>query len=133
MSLIACRSSPFDPPRSTMTLYDNVDPSTAVFVAVATVDELPNGTRKILEVDGRPLAVFNIAGTLYAIADVCSHDDGPVAEGELDGVEIECPRHGARFDVRTGKVLSFPAIVSIPAYPVRVEGQTVLVGLPPTA
>lgn len=116
-----------------MTLYDKVDPSTAVFVAVATVDELPNGARKILEVDGRPLAVFNIAGTLYAIADVCSHDDGPVAEGELDGVEIECPRHGARFDVRTGQVLSFPAIVSIPAYPVRVEGQTVLVGLPPTA
>jgi 3-phenylpropionate/trans-cinnamate dioxygenase ferredoxin subunit len=68
---------------------------------------------------------------LYAIADVCSHDDGPVAEGELDGHEIECPRHGARFDVRDGKVLSFPAIVSIPAYPVRVEDGEVLVGLPP--
>lgn len=116
-----------------MTLYDHVDPENAVFVAVATVSELPNGARKIVEVDGRPLAVFNIAGALYAIADVCSHDDGPVAEGELDGHEIECPRHGARFDVRTGKVLSFPAIVSIPAYPVRVEGENVLVGLPPAA
>lgn len=116
-----------------MTLYDQVDPSTAVFVAVATVAELPNGTRKIVEVDGRPLAVFNIAGALYAIADVCSHDDGPVAEGELDGHEIECPRHGARFDVRTGKVMSFPAIVNIPAYPVRVEGEHILVGLPPAA
>ncbi len=116
-----------------MTLYDNVDPTTAVFVAVATVAELPNGTRKIVEVDGRPLAVFNIAGTLYAIADVCSHDDGPVAEGELDGFEIECPRHGARFDVRSGKVMSFPAIVNIPAYPVRVEGDRILVGLPPVA
>lgn len=114
-----------------MTLYDQVDPATAVFVAVAATAELPNGARKIVEVDGRPIAVFNIAGTLYAIADVCSHDDGPVAEGELAGHEIECPRHGARFDVRTGKVLSFPAIVSIPAYPVRVEGETVLVGLPP--
>jgi 3-phenylpropionate/trans-cinnamate dioxygenase ferredoxin subunit len=114
-----------------MTLYDKVDPNTAEYVAVATVDELPNGARKILEVDGKPIAVFNIAGTLYAIADVCSHDDGPVAEGELDGHEIECPRHGARFDVRDGKVLSFPAIVNIPAYPVRVEDGEVLVGLPP--
>ena len=114
-----------------MTLYDKVDPATAVFVAVATVRELPNGTRKIIEVDGRPLAVFNIAGALYAIADVCSHDDGPVAEGELIEHEIECPRHGARFDVRTGRVLSFPAIVDIPAYPVKVEGDDILIGLPP--
>ena len=116
-----------------MAYYDIVDPATADYVAVATTDELPNGTRKLIEVDGRPLAVFNIAGTYYCIADVCSHDDGPVAEGELDGHEIECPRHGARFDVRNGKVLSFPAIVDIPAYPVRVEDGTLLVGLPPVS
>jgi 3-phenylpropionate/trans-cinnamate dioxygenase ferredoxin subunit len=114
-----------------MTLYDKVDPSNAEYVAVATVDELPNGARKIVEIDGKPIAVFNIAGAVYAIADVCSHDDGPVAEGDLYDTEIECPRHGARFDVRTGTVLSFPAIVDIPAYPVRVEGDRVLVGLPP--
>ena len=114
-----------------MVSYDKVDPATAVFIAVAALDELPNGARKLVEVDGRPLAVFNIAGELYAIADVCSHDDGPVAEGELDGHEIECPRHGARFDVCTGKVLSFPAIVDIPAYPVKIEDGQVLVGLPP--
>jgi 3-phenylpropionate/trans-cinnamate dioxygenase ferredoxin subunit len=114
-----------------MPYYEKVDPATADFVAVATVDELPNGARKLIEVDGRALAVFNIAGTFYCIADVCSHDDGPVAEGDLDGYEIECPRHGARFDVRSGKVLSFPAIVDIPAYPVRVEGDDVLIGLPP--
>ena len=100
---------------------------------MATTDELPNGTRKLLEVDGRSIAVFNIAGTYYCIADVCSHDDGPVAEGDLNGFEIECPRHGARFDVRSGKVLSFPAIVDIPAYPVRVDGADILVGLPPAA
>jgi 3-phenylpropionate/trans-cinnamate dioxygenase ferredoxin subunit len=114
-----------------MAYYDKVDPATADYVAVATTDELPNGTRKLLEVDGRALAVFNIAGTYYCIADVCSHDDGPVAEGDLQGFEIECPRHGAHFDVRSGKVLSFPAIVDIPAYPVRVDGDDVLVGLPP--
>lgn len=114
-----------------MVSYNKIDPATAEFIAVATTDELPNGARKIIEVDGRPIAVFNIAGTYYAIADICSHDDGPVAEGDLHGYEIECPRHGAHFDVRTGKVLSFPAIVDIPAYPVKVEGNEILVGLPP--
>jgi 3-phenylpropionate/trans-cinnamate dioxygenase ferredoxin subunit len=114
-----------------MAYYDKVDPATADFVAVATTAEIPNGARILLEVDGRAIAVFNIAGTYYCIADVCSHDDGPVAEGELIGNEIECPRHGARFDVPTGRVLSFPAIVDIPAYPVRVEAGDVLVGLPP--
>ena len=114
-----------------MVSYDKIDPATAEYVAVATKDELPNGARKLLEIDGRPIAVFNIAGEYYAIADVCSHDDGPVAEGDLYDYEIECPRHGARFDVRNGKVLSFPAIVDIPAYPVRVEGEEILIGLPP--
>ncbi len=116
-----------------MPYYDKVDPGTAEYIAVATTEELPSGTRKLIEVDGRPLAVFNIAGTYYCIADVCSHDDGPVAEGDLDGYDIECPRHGARFDVRSGKVLSFPAIVDIPTYPVKVEDGTLLVGLPPVA
>ncbi|MBF8283114.1 MAG: ferredoxin subunit of nitrite reductase and ring-hydroxylating dioxygenase [Anaerolineales bacterium] len=116
-----------------MVYYDKVDPATAEFVAVATKDELPNGARKLVEIDGRAMAVFNIAGEYFAIADVCSHDDGPVAEGELDGYEIECPRHGARFDVRNGSVLSFPAIMGIPAYPVKVEGDEILVGLPPEA
>ena len=101
------------------------------WVTVATTEQLPSGSRRILEIDGQPVAVFNINGEYYAIADVCSHDDGPVAEGELEGYEIECPRHGARFDVRDGKVLSFPAIVDIPAYPVKVEGEEILIGLPP--
>jgi 3-phenylpropionate/trans-cinnamate dioxygenase ferredoxin subunit len=116
-----------------MVYDDKVDPAAAEFIAVATTDELPNGARKIVEIDGRAIAVFNIAGEYFAIADVCSHDDGPVAEGDLYDYEIECPRHGARFDVRTGKVLSFPAIVGIPAYPVKVEGDEILVGLPPEA
>jgi len=118
-----------------MTMYlQQVDPAKAEYIAVATVAELPNGTRKLIEVDGVPIAVFNIAGAFYAIADICSHDDGPVAEGDLiSDYEIECPRHGARFDVRNGKVLTFPAIVGIPAYPVKVEGGEVWVGLPPEA
>ena len=111
--------------------YKTIETTNLEYIPVATVDEIPNGTRKLFEIDGEPIAVFNIAGKYFAIADVCSHDDGPVAEGELTGYEIECPRHGAHFDVRNGKVLSFPAIVDIPAYPVKIEDDEVLVGLPP--
>ena len=100
------------------------------YVAVASVDEIGNGERLILEIDGLPIAVFRIADEYFAIADLCSHDDGPVAEGDLKDHEIECPRHGARFDLRNGKALSLPAVVDIPAYPVRVEAGEVLIGLP---
>jgi 3-phenylpropionate/trans-cinnamate dioxygenase ferredoxin subunit len=110
--------------------YRRVDSGELEFVAVAAVDELGNGERLFLEIKGLPIALFNIAGQYFAIADVCSHDDGPVAEGELHGVEIECPRHGARFDLRTGKALSLPAVVDIPAYPVMIEDGTILIGLP---
>ena len=70
-------------------------------VAVAAVSELPVGERKLLEVDGLRIAVFNVGGEFYCIADVCSHDDGPVAEGSITGCEIECPRHGARFRAKS--------------------------------
>jgi 3-phenylpropionate/trans-cinnamate dioxygenase ferredoxin subunit len=74
--------------------------------------------------------VFNIAGEYFAIADLCSHDDGPLGDGDLEGYEINCPRHGASFDVRTGKVLSLPAIVDIPAYPIRIVNGQIQIGLP---
>ncbi len=110
--------------------YNTFDESKVEFIAVATVDEIPNGERLFIDIDRQPVVVFNIAGQYFAIADVCSHDDGPVGEGELHGYEINCPRHGAAFDVRSGKVLSLPAIVDIPAYPVRVVDGEVLVGMP---
>jgi 3-phenylpropionate/trans-cinnamate dioxygenase ferredoxin component len=103
------------------------------YVTVATVGELGPGQRKLVGVDGEALAVFNIAGRYFAIADRCSHDGGPVGEGRLVGEAIECPRHGARFSLETGKALSLPGVVDIPAYPVRVVDQEVQVGLPPTA
>jgi len=110
--------------------YRQIEAEKLEFITVAKADEIQNGQRLLLEIGGEPIAVFNIAGQYFAIADVCSHDDGPVAEGQLEGQEIECPRHGARFDIRSGKVLSLPAVVDIPAYPVRVEGGEVQVGLP---
>ncbi len=100
------------------------------FVAVAEAADLADGERLFLEIDGTPIAVFNIAGRYFAIDDVCSHDDGPVAEGDLVDHSIECPRHGARFDLESGKALSMPAVVDIAAYPVRVEGEQILIGLP---
>ena len=110
--------------------YRLVDDSELEFITVAQKDELPNGTRLLIDIGGEPIAVFNIAGQLYAIADLCSHDDGPLAQGELEGTHIECPRHGAHFDLETGKALSLPAVVDIPAYPVRVVEGEIQVGLP---
>jgi 3-phenylpropionate/trans-cinnamate dioxygenase ferredoxin subunit len=100
------------------------------YITVATVDELGNGQRLIFEVDTLPIALFNIAGEYFAIADICSHDDGPVAEGDVREYEVECPRHGARFDIKSGKALTLPAVVDIPAYPVRLEGDEIQIGLP---
>jgi len=110
--------------------YKTLDLSQLEFIPVATVDELGNGERILFDIGGESIALFNIAGEYFAIADLCSHDDGPVAEGDLRDHEIECPRHGARFDVRTGEALSLPAVIDIPAYPVRVDGNEILVGLP---
>lgn len=98
-----------------------------MFVTVAKTTEIPPGERDVFEIQGLYIAVFNVGGTYYAIEDVCTHDDGPLAEGDLHGFEIECPRHGARFDIRTGKALSLPAVVDVSWYPVRIEGDDIQV------
>jgi 3-phenylpropionate/trans-cinnamate dioxygenase ferredoxin subunit len=110
--------------------YTHLGPKEVDFVAVAAENEVPNGERVFVQVDDYSIVVFNIAGQYFAIGDVCSHDNGPVGEGELEGNEIICPRHGARFDIRTGKVTALPAVVDIPAYPVRVVDGQIEVGLP---
>jgi 3-phenylpropionate/trans-cinnamate dioxygenase ferredoxin component len=110
--------------------YTMLGDSGADFVDIVGVEELPVGERIFLEIEGLSVVVFNIAGELFAIADVCSHDDGPVGEGDLEGFAITCPRHGAQFDVRSGKVLQMPAVVDIPAYPVRVVGKMIQLGVP---
>jgi len=110
--------------------YRMLEAASLEYVTVASVAELEDGQRKLLDIDGEIIVVFNIAGGYFAIADVCSHDDGPVAEGEVDGTQIECPRHGARFDLQTGKALTLPAVVDIPSYPVRVLDGQIQIGLP---
>ncbi|MBL8115895.1 MAG: non-heme iron oxygenase ferredoxin subunit [Anaerolineae bacterium] len=95
------------------------------YISVATLDELPVGERMVVEVGREWVALFNVDGKVYAIADVCTHDDGPLAEGELTGCVIECPRHGATFDISNGKVLSAPAFSDVPSYAVRIEGNDI--------
>lgn len=110
--------------------YTQLDPSVCDFYEIAAVDDLPNGERLFVEIGENYLVVFNIAGQFYAIDDLCSHDDGPLGDGDLEGHEVACPRHGARFDVRTGKALTFPAVEDISAYPVRVVAGKIEVGFP---
>ena len=102
------------------------------FIVVSPVSELKNGERIFVEVGDRSLVIFNIAGDFFAIGDVCSHDDGLVGDGELEGFNIICPRHGAEFDIRTGKVMQMPAVIDIPAYPVRVVDGQIQIGIPKT-
>ncbi len=99
------------------------------FVKVATRNELPPGGRKLVEIDGRAIAVFNLDGAFYAIDDVCTHDGGPLAEGELIGSEIQCPRHGARFDIRTGRPMCMPAIEPVTVHTTEVRGDDVYVAI----
>lgn len=100
------------------------------FVTVATIDEIPIDEVKVVEVNDRRLAVAHTKKGFYAVDDICTHDSGPLGEGTLDGYEVECPRHGARFDVRTGKALRFPAVAPINTYAVRVIGEEVQVSVP---
>ena len=109
---------------------NEVEANSVEYVPIATISDLPDGERLFVEIDDRELLVFNIAGDFYAIGDVCSHDDGPLVEGELEGHNVICPRHGARFDIRSGRVNALPAVVDIPAYPVRVVGDQIEVGIP---
>jgi 3-phenylpropionate/trans-cinnamate dioxygenase ferredoxin subunit len=97
------------------------------FVTVARVGEIPEGGRKLVRIEDQELAVFRIGGEYFAMDDVCTHDGGPVAEGELEGDVIECPRHGARFNVRTGAALTLPAVSPVPTHRVRIEGDDIQV------
>lgn len=112
--------------------YANYDPDRCEFLALAAVEDLPAGERLFVEVDDTPIVVFNIAGQYFAIADECSHEELPLGEGEVDEAElcITCPYHGAKFDLRTGRALSLPAVEDIPAYPVRVRDGMIEVGFP---
>ena len=93
------------------------------------VGVLAPGEMKLVEVGALTVGVYNCAGRFFAIEDRCSHDDGPLCEGEWDceACEVVCPRHGARFDLRTGTALSLPAYLPVATYPVRVRDDGMIV------
>ena len=99
---------------------------------VCPKDELPPGRVKIVHAGQISVGVYNLGGELYALADRCSHDDGPLCEGDWDedSCWVVCPRHGSQFDLATGVPRSLPATEPVPTYPVRVAGGKVVVDLP---
>jgi 3-phenylpropionate/trans-cinnamate dioxygenase ferredoxin subunit len=99
------------------------------FMRVAKATDIPDPGRELVEVDDRLVVLIHTAGHFYAIDDVCTHDGGPLGEGELDGYTIACPRHGAKFDVRNGSALTMPATRPTTAHEVKVENGDVLVKL----
>jgi len=95
------------------------------FEKVATLDEFPTGGRKSLVFDDQAVLLFRIGNDVYAVEDVCSHDGQPLTDGPLEGHAVECPRHGARFDVRTGRPLCMPAVEPIRTFEVKLEGHDI--------
>ena len=97
----------------------------AEWVRVCARDELLPGEFKVVWDGDTAIAVYNLEGDLYAVEDTCTHDGGELAGGEVCGFEVECPRHGARFDVRTGEVKEAPATEPIATFPVHIEDGVV--------
>lgn len=94
---------------------------------VAAVSEIAPGTTRRVVVDSNEILLCNVGGKIYAIEDVCTHDGGPLDQGELEGECVICPRHGATFDVRTGDALTLPAVLPLMTFEVSVEGDDVFV------
>jgi nitrite reductase/ring-hydroxylating ferredoxin subunit len=97
----------------------------ARFVKVATTDELEDEQAKLVELEGQKIALLRVDGIFYALSDTCTHRGGPLSEGTVEGAEVTCPWHGAKFDIRTGAVLGAPARQDVKSYLVRVSGADV--------
>jgi 3-phenylpropionate/trans-cinnamate dioxygenase ferredoxin subunit len=99
----------------------------ADWIDVGAEEDIPPGSHKVVEVEDALVAVFNLDGELHAIEDVCTHDGGTLTGGDVEGDVIVCPRHGARFSIRTGQVLSAPAYEDIYHFLLRVEGGRIYI------
>jgi len=95
------------------------------FIKVATTDELAEQQAKLVELEGQKIALFHVDGSFYALSDTCTHRGGPLSEGTVEGAEVTCPWHRAKFDLRTGAVLGPPARQGVRSYPVRVTGADI--------
>jgi len=95
------------------------------FVKVAIKSEIADQSCKLIEIEGKQIALFNLGGDFYAIDDTCPHEGGPLSEGEIKGDEVACPWHSSRFDIRTGEVTQDPAVKGVSVYRVRVIGEEI--------
>ena len=95
------------------------------FVKVASANEIAAGQAKLINIKGEEIALFNIEGVFFAVQNACTHEEGPLVEGDIEGHEVTCPWHGARFDVRTGEVLCPPAYEDVHRYNVRLIGTDI--------
>lgn len=95
---------------------------------VANVEDIPENSRLFIDFNEEPVVILNLAGNLYAVGDICTHDNGPLGDGELEGFDLVCPRHGARFDIRDGKAKRGPAFRDIPTYTVKKEDGKIYIG-----
>ena len=99
------------------------------FVKAASLREVKPGTGLQVHVQGKDIAIFNVDGTIYATDDRCSHADAPLSDGEIEGCEVECPLHGARFDLRTGENLTPPAWEPVQTYEVKLDGDEIYIAI----
>lgn len=95
------------------------------FVTVAKLTEIPDPGKLLVEIDERLVVVFHVAGSVYCLEDICTHDGGTLGDGELEEFAIACPRHGAKFDIRDGKVLTMPATEGTQAHEARIDGEDI--------
>ena len=97
----------------------------AEFIKAARTDEVPPGQCHLAILKGKEIVLFNIGGEFFALDNLCTHEEGPLCEGEIEGHEVTCPWHGAKFDIRTGDVLQDPAYEAVARYNVRVSGSDI--------
>ncbi len=98
-------------------------------VKVANTTDINDGEARVFRIEEIDVAVCNVSGSFYAIENVCTHDNGPLGEGKLIGCEIECPRHGARFDVTNGAVTRQPAYGPVPTFPVTIDNEEIYIDI----
>ena len=93
------------------------------FIKVAQRSDVPDGTGKCVKIESKQIALFNVEGNRYAIDETCTHRGGPLSDGSIDGFEIEYPRHGAHFNIKSGQITSAPAGADVSTYKVRIAGD----------
>jgi len=99
------------------------------FIEVAKKSEIADQSAKCVEIEGKRIALFNLGGMFYAIDDTCAHEGGPLSEGDIEGEEIECPWHGARYNIKSGAVTAPPAPTGVTKYNVRLTGDAIEIEL----